>query len=258
MIKKLRDATRDFRAVFGALSGSWLWLQLLKEKLHQQGGLFSVSVPGVKHPIWLRAGTSDVEVFCQIFVRRELGFFNSSEAKYIIDAGANIGLTSVFLANCCPNAKIDALEVEPDNLRVMQLNCAPYPNIQVVAKGLWHGVAHIKIANPSAESWAFFVHETTEDDPAAIAAVGVQQLMEQRKQAAIDFLKVDIEGSEVELFSGDNKPWLDAVKVLAVELHDRFRPGCSAALAEAVSGRDAVRSQHGEYHVFQFGAAAPA
>ena len=93
------------------------------------------------------------------------GVFNSSEAKYIIDAGANIGLTSVFLANCCPNAKIDALEVEPDNLRVMQLNCAPYPNIQVVAKGALAWWAHIKIANPSAESWAFFVHETTEDDP---------------------------------------------------------------------------------------------
>ena len=41
----------------------------------------------------------------------------------------------------------------------------------------------------------------------------------------IDVLKVDIEGSELDLF-GRRTEWLGRVRVLVIELHDRFRPGC--------------------------------
>ena len=39
-----------------------------------------------------------------------------------IDAGANIGLTSIYFANKFPNAKIVALEPEIDNYIILQKN----------------------------------------------------------------------------------------------------------------------------------------
>ena len=148
-------------------------------------------------------------MFCQIFVRRELAVFNSREAKYIIDAGANIGLTSVFLANRCPNAKIDALEGGAGQFARDATELRAPPEYPGGGQGALAWCGAYQDRQPSAESRAFFVHETTEDDPAAIAAVGVLQLMEQRKQAAIDFLKVDIEGSEVELSAAATSPgWM--------------------------------------------------
>ena len=50
---------------------------------------------------------------------------------------------------------------------------------------------------------------------------------------------------EVEVL-GDNHDWLDAVDTLVIELHDRFRPGCSAALEWALRERDYRRSMSGE------------
>jgi hypothetical protein len=47
----------------------------------------------------------------------------------------------------------------------------------------------------------------------------------------VDILKVDIEGAERDVFSTCD--WMDKVKLLAIELHDRVRPGCSDAVNAA-------------------------
>ena len=44
----------------------------------------------------------------------------------------------------------------------------------------------------------------------------------------IDILKLDIEGAELEVFE-TSESWIGKVGMLAVETHDRFRPGCSKA-----------------------------
>jgi len=44
----------------------------------------------------------------------------------------------------------------------------------------------------------------------------------------IDLLKVDIEGSEKEVFQ-HHKTWIGSVDTIAIELHDRIKEGCSAA-----------------------------
>jgi hypothetical protein len=50
-------------------------------------------------------------------------------------------------------------------------------------------------------------------------------------------LKVDIEGAEREVFA-DPSAWIDRVGVIIVELHDRFRTGCSRAFYRATGGFD--------------------
>jgi len=48
----------------------------------------------------------------------------------------------------------------------------------------------------------------------------------------IDLLKIDIEGSEKEVFEACD--WQDRIGSAVVELHDRFRPGCSQAVNHAL------------------------
>ncbi len=234
MLKKIREASLLFRNAYGNLPGLVLWAELLKEKYLPMGALFKVWVPGYRAPVWLRAKTSDVEVFCQIFGHRELDFYRNPEARYIIDAGANIGLTSVFLAHRCPRAEIDALEIDAENVHVLHLNTAAYPRIRVIEKGLWRTTGYIRILNPNAESWAFMVGEAKPSEVGVIPAVAVGDLLRERGLDRIDLLKMDIEGAEREVLSRDFVDWLPAVKVMAVELHDHFAPGC------AVSGKRAA------------------
>jgi hypothetical protein len=54
-----------------------------------------VETPGIKYPVTLRIGTSDHRVYRDIFQRREYLLDPPTEPKTIVDAGANIGLTSV-------------------------------------------------------------------------------------------------------------------------------------------------------------------
>ena len=40
--------------------------------------------------------------------------------------------------------------------------------------------------------------------------------------------------------------------VLAIELHDRLQPGCTAALDSVLEGQDFTEEQQGEYRVIRF------
>ena len=50
----------------------------------------------------------------------------------------------------------------------------------------------------------------------------------------VDLLKVDIEGAEKEVF-GSPDEWIGSVGAIAIELHDRFKPGCSRSFFAAVT-----------------------
>jgi FkbM family methyltransferase len=252
MISKVARASALFRTAYGDSRGFLLWAELLKEKFCAAGQPFKVHVPGIQHPVWLRAKTSDLEVFCQIFGHREMGFFRSREARYIIDAGANIGLTSVLLANVCPSARIDALEVDGNNADLLRRNTAPYKNVRVIEKGLWRKTGFIKILNPDASAWAFRVGEAAGSDAGSIPAIGVADLLSASGFPAVDLLKVDIEGAEKEVFDSGASVWIQHVRQLAIELHDRVKPGCSDAVMQVVATRPHGASQSGEYHVFTF------
>jgi hypothetical protein len=49
----------------------------------------------------------------------------------------------------------------------------------------------------------------------------------------IDLLKVDVEGSEREIFA-NAEPWIESVGAICMELHDRFKAGCSRSFFKAV------------------------
>lgn len=251
MLAKITAATESFRRRYGAVRGSLLWLELLKEKVLPKGEAFAVHVPGMRGTVYLRSQTSDVECFCQIFVHRELDIDVEHEVGYLIDAGANIGLSSVYLANRFPRAQIDALEVDQRNLDLLRRNVGKYPTVRVIPKGLWHRSCTLKIVNPEAEPWAFRVAETCPDDKTGFAAVSISELLHARNLVRVDLLKMDIEGAEKEVFEA-SQPWIDKVGTLLVELHDRFKPGCSEAVNVACTRRRHVRQVSGEYQVFSF------
>lgn len=46
----------------------------------------------------------------------------------------------------------------------------------------------------------------------------------------IDIIKLDIEGAEIEVFDDSCERWIDKTKIVIVELHDRYRMGCSVAV----------------------------
>ena len=60
----------------------------------------------------------------------------------------------------------------------------------------------------------------------------------------IDYLKIDIEGAELEVFQ-DKPGWVSKVGVMVLELHDRDRPGCRESFFGNIDGFDHI-SELGE------------
>ena len=237
-----------YQARFGFVRGTRLAASLLDWR-RPKGEIFALRVPGLAAPVYLRAGASDRSVFDQIFIAEELRSVLPERARVIVDAGANIGLTSVYLARKFRDATVVALEVEQGNFELLLRNIAPYRNILPRLNGLWACRARLRITNPNDEPWAFQVVEARENEPSTIDGIGVEDLIEEF--GPIDLLKIDIEGGEVDLFTRSGTDWLGKVGTLAVELHDRMRPGCRAALMSASVPFAFEVSQSGEYTILR-------
>ena len=78
----------------------------------------------VRHPFSIRVRTSDYSCFRQVFVLQEYALDARWQPKTIVDAGANIGLASIYFANAFPSSRIVAVEPERGNFRLLQKNCA--------------------------------------------------------------------------------------------------------------------------------------
>jgi hypothetical protein len=79
-------------------------------------------------PVRLRVRTTDVFVYRDT-IQGQYGFDLPFQPRVILDAGANIGLTSVYFAKKYPHARIVAIEPEASNFDVLTRNVRPYPSI---------------------------------------------------------------------------------------------------------------------------------
>ena len=226
---------------FGVLRGYMLYL---RTKLG--GGVRSIAVPGMENPIYMRTGTSDRSAFNEVIVKRWYDHpFPGGEPRLIVDAGANVGYASIRFAELYPQADIIAIEPDSDNFELIQRNTAAYTKVKALRCGVWPRSATLIIENPQAKSWAFRVREAQSGET-GFAAVGLTELAEQHPSGCIDLLKLDIEGSEKELFEDPNcHRWLSRTRMIFVELHDRMKPGCTAAMERAIAPYGFDRVQYG-------------
>jgi len=170
----------------------------------------------------------------QVLLEQHYGFPFEVQPRVIVDAGANIGLSAVFFANKYPGAIVIALEPEESNFQLLQRNVSLYPQIKPVNAALWRENGQICLIDPQHGHHGFQTVERTENSR-LVQAMTVDALMAKMGLEFIDILKIDIEGSEKEVFENSAK-WIDRVGMIMVELHDTLKPGCTTAFQEAAKG----------------------
>src|ERR1700674_2609294 len=90
-------------------------------------GNVRISIPQSRSTIILRANTSDIQTFEQIFISQTYELGIDIEPQLIVDGGANVGYASIYFANRYPAAQIIALEPEESNFELLKENTTPYP-----------------------------------------------------------------------------------------------------------------------------------
>jgi len=222
--------------LFGA-AGLWYWIAT-KISLLRKPHLVTASLEHLRFPFYLRLNTSDIKVCQDVLLEYEYHVTLIHPPKVIVDAGANIGLTSIFFANQYPSARIFAIEPEPSNFEMLQRNVSRYDNIVPIKAALWNNESEITLVDPGLDKWGFQVQDSASSEAARgeyVTAITVDSLMSRYDIAKIDILKIDIEGAEKEVFESSDS-WIENINLIIVELHDRLKQGCSTSLDRATSG----------------------
>jgi FkbM family methyltransferase len=213
----------------------WKGLSILLRQKMQPKNILQFTYPKLfKYPIYLRKGSSDFPVFESVLMAGCYDIDYGHSPKVIFDCGANIGLTSVFYANRFPSAKIVAIEPEDANFKLLKKNTENYPNIRLYQNGIWNKSVNLLVEDTGQGSWAFSLREVPDKTPGTVRAISIPELMEREQVSTIDILKIDIEGSEKELFESGYEDWLPKVKTIVIELHDRMRENASLSFFRAL------------------------
>lgn len=192
-------------------------------------------INGDKTPSFLlRKRTSDLLVFNQVILKEEYRtlcelvdtFYSADKIECIIDAGANIGITSLYLSNIFNNAKLIAVEPSEGNFLVLKTNILHNENSRVIPfnNALWFECDVLRISNNfrDGQEWSLKVtHDSS--GQGSINAITLKEIIIRGNVKIIDILKIDIEGSERELLN--NSEFLNLlkdVKFLAIELHEEM------------------------------------
>lgn len=154
--------------------------------------------------------------------------------KIIIDAGANIGLASLYFHSSCPEARIYALEPDERNFGVLQKQVIDIPSIQIFRLALWNKRENLVLDSEGADAWGIQVRQTKAGEANSVLGIDLLSFMIEQNIEIIDLLKIDVEGSEVELFMQNFESWLKRTKILVIELHENLRPGCERIFHNAI------------------------
>ena len=214
--------------------------------------LLSVLPCGFHSPIYLRRSTSDIDNFAQIFLHKEYDFLPESP-KTILDLGGYIGLASTYFAHKYPDARIVLVEPDPDNFIIAKLNSRQFSTIECLNIGVWSKTCELTISAKAGGDWGTMVRETLENENVSpkIKAMSVIDIMNHANMESIDFLKIDIEGSEKEIFSEyRSREWIRKSKMISCELHDRMVSGCSDAFHHAMNGEGFIHGKRGEFDYY--------
>jgi len=239
MLRKLISYSSALSQISEAFGGRKA-VEYVVRKLFAPDSTMHVQPSGIPHPITIRMRSSDIYPAIQIFQGKEYSFACQSAPKTIVDAGANIGLTSVIFANRFPDAQVLALEPEKGNYEQAVLNLAPYPNVRVIHAALWSNSDGISIFDPGLGEWGFQTKDAAEDSAGEIVkSMTVMDIIEENGLDQIDILKMDIEGSEVEVLL-DSSAWINKIGLMITELHDGERSNSSRVFYNHTNNFDTI------------------
>jgi len=216
--------------------------------------LRTVRARGISTPIHYRPGTSDANVLEQVFEDRQYALLlGRADVRFIVDCGANIGAASLLLLERYPAAQLIAVEPDAGNMAVCRKNLAPFGSrVRFVQSGIWSGDVGLVVERGGfgdGRAWSFQVRPCRPGETPEMHGVSLGSLIREHDFPRIDLLKMDIERSELEIFTHDDLQWLPRTRVLAIELHDAE---CRHAYRQALANIPHRSRDRGEVTVAEF------
>jgi FkbM family methyltransferase len=248
-------------SVFGTLSASADWVaalrrlpfsearQLMDALEENDAGpmeeLITLNATTLKHPFQLRPLYSDARSFIGTCIRSEYApLLPEARPTYVVDAGAFTGDCSALMLTRFPDARLVALEPQPDAFRLAQRNLEPYTAAVVRHEALWSSEGTL-----FCDGQGMGASVSRDQGSVAVSCLSMERVMADAAFPRLDLFKCDIEGAEVDVFSNGSLAWLRRTACVLIELHN-----VEAVRVVRSACHDAGLRSLGQYrstHVFQ-------
>lgn len=174
--------------------------------------LREVRVPGAT--ICYRLNRGDIQTIREVWIKEAYRLPRHAKPKVVVDLGANIGMTSVFLARRHGAQHIIAVEPSPQNARLARMNLS--------VNGIDGSVIEAAVAANDGVGY-FAAHSDSNlgqvaSDGERVNLLSIDSVLAVSPTGRADLLKMDIEGGEAAVLEGDPS-WLERVDSLIAEFH---------------------------------------
>ena len=163
------------------------------------------------------------------------GFYRPADGDVIVDAGANVGMFAIQIARQNRRCRVFALEPFAENFQYLQANvaraCPQTVTCCMTALGATFGTGQMQAVGARSLDHVLRL----ESGPDSVPVIPLAGLFDLVAAPEIDFLKVDIEGSEHDVFAATTAEVLGRFKRIAMEYHDSIKPGTLALLRDVLA-----------------------
>ena len=152
------------------------------------------------------------EIFIEDIYYQRLG-----ANPFIIDCGANIGLSVIYLKRLFPEARIIAFEPDEENFRLLKKNIESFgfDNVEINKEAIWIEDTQLNFSNTG--TLGSKVEDTANNSSQLVKARRLKDMLQQR----VDFLKLDIEGAEYAVLKDAGENLRNAENIF-IEYHGTF------------------------------------
>lgn len=147
--------------------------------------------------------------------------FQSQAIGVIVDAGANVGSVSLDFAFYFPESKILAFEPVSATYERLKARVEKYNKIEPIQMALGESVYQVEIALNSEDTINSISSRPTEQNISGLETISVCTLdgfAQQNNIAAVDVLKIDVEGFEFKVLEGAENLLRNSIKAIVLEV----------------------------------------
>ena len=165
-------------------------------------------------PFSFSHGPSLIHSVDEIFKEEIYKFTSESPTPYIIDCGANIGLSVLYFKRLFPDSEIVAFEPDEKIFKILERNTNSLENVTIEKKAVWTEETTLEFFSEGALAGSVVTDFSNKNYIIEIEAVDLKKFLNRK----VDFLKIDIEGAENIVFF-DIADHLHHVQNLFLEYH---------------------------------------
>jgi FkbM family methyltransferase len=163
-----------------------------------------------------RLNRGDIQSISEVWLYEAYRLPSSEKRKVLVDLGANIGLTSLWLTQKYGFQQVISVEPVPSNARLVRQN--------LESNGIQ---AEIIEAAVGPDDGTVYFEENAESNQGHVSKIGravrmisMISVMEKLSTGEmVDLLKIDIEGGEQALLTGGDLSWLGRIREIIIEFH---------------------------------------